>query len=494
LTGLPNAFDVTSVASDETTRAAKHSNKSSTRPARYGYRIGNLDVSWSDPRKTNLRTAKLTNSGQSRQDLPEHIETIFEDLNKVIRLGSRLLKRLLELYKEFNDIAAADKLIEKVECLWYLCASIGATLSEQSIKPSKEQIEDLCSEVSEARHHIELMDSTARRTAWGYVVMNDQETKSLGSDQEEAAVVQAFLAESVKQYSNPLDRIASSLVYWDFTLRMKQLLSPTDQDPDEPEPEPALESEEGAASIDLSELEGLRVNKKGFVIDPDGIPVGRLVEGTAKSLAGRKVRKYGLILDSKYEKVVGRCEIIPENERSSMEKGLFTGLHGLIVVQGGLVENADHNIVGKVVEGNREMLLGRVVDEYGDIFSKYGTVIGRCERHKSTQTPFAGLEGLVVVQGGLVEDAELNIVGRVLEGDPKKLLGSVVDEDGDIIDMSGDVRGHCERLSPDDPIITGKEKHDLRSSPHAASGSDAKDENYSKVLDRLRRFDFSSRR
>jgi hypothetical protein len=452
-----------SVASDETTRAAQHSSKSSTRPARYGYRIGNLDVSWSDPRKTDLRTAKFTNSGQSRQDLPEHIETIVKDLNKVIRPGSPLMMMLLELYM-VNDAAKADKLLETVECLWYLCASIGATLSEQPIHPSKEQIEHLYSEVCHARYHIELMYSTAMRTARRCVVMKDQ---SFGSDQEEARVVQASLAEYVKQHSITLDNIASSLVYWDFTLRMKQLPSPTDQDPDEPELEPALESEEGAASVKLSDLEGLRVSKKGYVIGPDGIPVGRLVQGAAKSLAGCKVRKHGLILDSKY-KLVGRCEIIPENKRSSMKKGLFTGLQGLIVVQGGLVENVDHNVVGEVVEGNPKTLLGRVVDEYGDILNKYGTVIGRCERH----TPFAGLEGLVVVQGGLVEDAELNIVGKVIEGDPKMLLGSVVDEDGDIIDMSGNLRGHCECLSPNDPIITGKKKQDLHASPHAASGSD----------------------
>ena len=279
----------------------------------------------------------------------------------------------------------------------------------------------------------------------------------------------------------------------------------------EPYEEPELEK------LDLSVLKGLTVNKQGNVIGPDGIPIGRLVEGNPKELAGKKFDEEGQLW-SDSGKVIGRAELIPENERESKAEGPFAGLEGLVVVKDGKVEDEDGNLVGQIVEGDPKKLIGRAVDEDGDIIDKYGNVkghaepyeepelekldlsvlkgltvnkqgnvigpdgipigrlvegnpkelagkkvgeegqlwndsgkvIGRCElipdneREAKAEGPFAGLQGLVVVKGGLVEDEDGNTIGKVVEGDPKKLVGRAVDEDGDIIDKYGNVKGHAE--------------------------------------------------
>jgi len=279
----------------------------------------------------------------------------------------------------------------------------------------------------------------------------------------------------------------------------------------EPYEEPEVEAQ------DLSILNGKAVNKQGNVIGDEGVPIGRLVEGNAKDLAGKKCDDQGQIWNDS-GKVIGRCELIPEKEREAKPEGPFAGLQGLVVVKNAMVEDEEGNTVGQVVEGDAKKLVGRAVDEDGDIIDKYGNVkghaepyeepeveaqdlsilngktlnkqgnvigdegvpiarlvegnakelagkkcdgegqlwndsgkvVGRCElipadqREAKPEGPFAGLEGLVVGKDGMVKDEEGNNVGQVVEGDAKKLVGRAVDEDGDIIDKYGNVKGHAE--------------------------------------------------
>jgi hypothetical protein len=126
--------------------------------------------------------------------------------------------------------------------------------------------------------------------------------------------------------------------------------------------EPEAEPEEEAAPIDLSEMKGLKLNKNGNVIGPDGVPIGRLVEGNAKELAGRRVDGEGQIWDDT-GKVVGRVELIPPQDREAKPEGIFGGLEGLHVVKDGWVEDGEGNRVGQVVEGDPKKLVGQKVDE-----------------------------------------------------------------------------------------------------------------------------------
>ncbi|KAK3675636.1 hypothetical protein LTR78_004277 [Recurvomyces mirabilis] len=282
--------------------------------------------------------------------------------------------------------------------------------------------------------------------------------------------------------------------------------------------EPEEQEEEVAEEADLSFLQGKKVNKAGLVIGDEGVPVARLVEGNAKELAGKELDDQGQIWNDK-GKVIGRVELIPDDEREAKPEGPFAGLEGLRVIEGGKVADEDGNVVGEIVEGNPKRLVGLAVDEDGDIVDKYGNVkghaeplpdeeeegpvdnsilngkqlnkqgyvvdengipfgrlvegdakelagrycdengdihndtgkvVGHCEvipegeRVHRGEGPFAGLEGLRVVKDGWVEDDDGNVVGQLVEGNAKRLVGMAVDEDGDIIDKYGNVKGHAE--------------------------------------------------
>jgi hypothetical protein len=217
------------------------------------------------------------------------------------------------------------------------------------------------------------------------------------------------------------------------------------------EPEDEVPEE---VKVDLSEMKGLTLNKAGNVIGPQGVPIGRLVEGNAKELAGRKVDAEGQIWNDAGE-VVGRCELIPADQREEKPEGIFGGLEGLVVVKDGLVEDEDGNVVGKVVEGDAKKLIGRAVDEDGEIVDKYGNVKGRCEPYEIpeeevVEKDLSSLDGKTVNKQGNVVDAQGNIFGHVVEGELKRLIGCAVDGQGQIWSKNGKVIGHADTIEGGD--------------------------------------------
>ncbi len=209
-----------------------------------------------------------------------------------------------------------------------------------------------------------------------------------------------------------------------------------------------LPEEEEEAPPDLSVLNGLPVNKQGNVIGPDGVPIGRLVEGNAKELAGKKCDDQGQIWNDS-GKVIGRCELIPENEREAKPEGPFAGLEGCVVVKDGWVEDEEGNTVGQVVEGDAKRLVGRAVDEDGDIIDKYGNVKGHAEPYSEPEPEVAdlsSLDGKIVNKAGNVVDEHGTIYGRIAEGDPAELAGKKVDGQGQIWNDNGKVIGQAELI------------------------------------------------
>lgn len=204
--------------------------------------------------------------------------------------------------------------------------------------------------------------------------------------------------------------------------------------------------EEEAAPIDNSILEGKKLNKQGFVVNEDGIPLGKLVEGNVKELAGRRCDEQGYI-HGDTGKVVGRCEVLPENERVARPEGPFAGLEGLHVNKEGYVEDAEGNVVGIITEGNVKRLVGLPVDEDGDISDKYGNTKGHAEpweEEEQTAEDLSALAGCTVNKAGNVVDSSGTIIGRVSEGDPSTMVGKKVDGQGQIWDNAGNVIGKAE--------------------------------------------------
>ena len=90
----------------------------------------------------------------------------------------------------------------------------------------------------------------------------------------------------------------------------------------------------------------------------------------------------------------------------------------------------------------------------GQIWDSGGNVIGRAELVEGVDTspdgPFSGFENATVAKDGTVRLGDDTIIGRIIEGDVKKLVGHKVDEDGDISDKNGNSIGKAERWEPEE--------------------------------------------
>ncbi|OQN95601.1 hypothetical protein B0A48_18306 [Cryoendolithus antarcticus] len=210
--------------------------------------------------------------------------------------------------------------------------------------------------------------------------------------------------------------------------------------------------EEEEAVVDNSILDGKTLNKKGYVVDDEGRAFGILVEGNSKELAGRKCDENGYVYGDT-GKVAGRCEVLPEDQRTFKEEGPFEGIEGLRVVKGGKVEDIDGNVRGEIVEGNPKRLVGMAVDEDGDILDKNGNVKGHAEPldEEDPEAPdLSMLAGTTINKAGYAVDGNGRKVGRLVEGDPSTMIGKKVDGEGQVWDNAGNVVGRCEVIHGED--------------------------------------------
>ena len=209
---------------------------------------------------------------------------------------------------------------------------------------------------------------------------------------------------------------------------------------------------EEAAGPDLSILDGFKVNKSGVILNEDGEPIGQLVDGDLAECAGKKVNDKGEVID-KNGNVVGHVNVLlPEEEEAAEEEPQeeeeddgpqlppLSILEGLTVNKSGKLIDDNGAILGELIEGDAKKLskMGTTCDAEGQFWDNKGHVIGRAQtlpqEEPEEEALFAGLEGLHVVDDGFVEDEGGYRVGVVVEGDAKKLIGRVVDEDGGSLD------------------------------------------------------------
>ncbi|GJN68423.1 hypothetical protein PLICBS_002466 [Purpureocillium lilacinum] len=129
----------------------------------------------------------------------------------------------------------------------------------------------------------------------------------------------------------------------------------------------------------------------------------------------------------------------------------FSVLKGTKVNKAGNLVNDRGDIIGRLSEGDAKKLQGKTADEEGNIWNDAGKIVGKAEpipdseRESSNKSfaPFENFPDAVVEADGRVM-SEGRQVGTVVEGDPKRLKGSKVDEDGDILDRRGNVVGKAE--------------------------------------------------
>jgi hypothetical protein len=221
--------------------------------------------------------------------------------------------------------------------------------------------------------------------------------------------------------------------------------------------EPLPEWERGEQK-DFSILKGAVVYKEGGLVNDKGDTIGKVTEGEIRQLIGLKSDENGKIWRD--GKVVGQAEPLPEWDR--VPKKDYSILKGTKVNKVGKLVGSNGTVLGKVVEGDLKELLGKRSDENGDIWNDFGEVIGKgepvsvAEREEKSSAPFEHFSGATVESDGRVM-YQGEQVGEVIEGNPKELKGSQVDEDGDILDRRGNTIGKAKRWEaheeePEKPI------------------------------------------
>jgi hypothetical protein len=205
--------------------------------------------------------------------------------------------------------------------------------------------------------------------------------------------------------------------------------------------------EEPEKPIDNSALAGKRVNKAGNLVSESGEIYGRVIEGDVKKLVGRMSDREGNIRSESGD-IIGKAELVSEGERGGKKDGPFAELKNCTVSKDGKVVNQAGETVGRLVIGDAKALVGRAVDDDGEIVDSNGNVIGKAERWEEPEkeqkhNPLAGRK---VNREGNVVDADGNIIGKLTSGELLDCAGKEIDEDGDVFNQKGSVIGHVSLL------------------------------------------------
>jgi hypothetical protein len=205
---------------------------------------------------------------------------------------------------------------------------------------------------------------------------------------------------------------------------------------------------------DISTLEGLKCNKFGNIVDKEGYPVGELIEGNPKELSqgGLKLDKRGQFCDNRGN-ILGVAQVV-----RNKDEGPFAEFDDLVVIEDGWVADATGARVGQVVDGEVKQLLGRAVDDNGDILDKRGNPIGHAEPWQELEpelepeeeVDLSTLNGLFPNKLGFVTGPGGVPVLRVMGGDLKKLVGGIIDDKGQLWNDDGDIIGRIEPMSEDE--------------------------------------------
>jgi hypothetical protein len=113
-----------------------------------------------------------------------------------------------------------------------------------------------------------------------------------------------------------------------------------------------------------------------------------------------------------------------------------------------------------LVEGDPKKLYGRMCDKNGNVMNEMGDIAGKAElvpeseREGEKTGPFSDFDNPTVTKDGKVTDSKGTVIGRLVEGDAKKLFGKQVDADGDVLDKNGNTLGKAERWEEEEKEVS----------------------------------------
>jgi hypothetical protein len=157
-------------------------------------------------------------------------------------------------------------------------------------------------------------------------------------------------------------------------------------------------------------------------------------------MIGKKVDGEGQIWDDAGN-VVGRCELVYGEDTSP--EGPFAGFEGLQINKDGTITTPAGDIIGRVIEGDIQKLLGHSVDEDGDIVDKNGNTIGKAERWEPEEKErrISPMSGKRVNKDGEVRDEQGDLMGKLTSGDLVHCVGQEIDDAGNVVDVDGNKIG-----------------------------------------------------
>ncbi|EXL65372.1 hypothetical protein FOPG_18400 [Fusarium oxysporum f. sp. conglutinans race 2 54008] len=138
-----------------------------------------------------------------------------------------------------------------------------------------------------------------------------------------------------------------------------------------------------------------------------------------------------------------------EGEEAAKEPLDFTILKGTTVEKEGNLVNEKGDKLGKVVEGELKQLIGLYSDDQGIIWDKTGKQLGKAEpipEWDREQKDFSILKDTTVDNNGNLVNDKGHLIGRVIEGEIKQLIGLTSDDQGTIWDRTGMQVGKAEPL------------------------------------------------
>jgi len=137
----------------------------------------------------------------------------------------------------------------------------------------------------------------------------------------------------------------------------------------------------------------------------------------------------------------------------------MSALAGKRVNKLGNVVDSSGQIWGRLVEGDPKKLAGKMCDREGNVKNEMGDNVGRAElvpegeREGEKTGPFADFDNPTISKDGKVTDAKGLVIGRLIQGDAKQLLGKPVDADGDVLDKNGNTLGKAERWEEEEKAV-----------------------------------------